>query len=1261
MKSLTLFKLIITILIVCTSCASYKKQYSKTAQNWQQEAATAANEITHTMYLVGDAGNDSPAEPAPVLKYLKTLLAKETANSSVVFLGDNIYEYGMPPKEDSAKREAAEYRITSQLQTLDDFKGRPVFIPGNHDWRGWGLKGLKREEKFVETYLNNRRGKTNKEDWENYFLPDNGCSGAEVVELNEDVVLIVIDSEWWLRDWDKEPEMNNGCEVKNKAAFKFIFEGILRKYRNKQVVMAMHHPLFTYGSHGGRFTARSHFFPLTDINKKWYVPLPVIGTLGVAYRSTIGSKQDVANQNYRELREGIMAAAKKNGKFIFAAGHEHALQYIERDDQSIIVSGSGSKTTPLGLGKGSQFASGALGYTTVSFYKNGEMLIRFWEVKKDGTNADLVFQKKLTKSNLNATAVPDTAYSDFAQHADTVQKTLTVEQVHSVGGIHKFLLGEHHRNLYIEKYPFPVLDLNTYKGGVTPTKLGGGNQTNSLRVKDSLGRDFVFRGLDKDVTRFLPFPFNRMTAARYLVKDNFLSTHPFAPLAIPPLANAINVYHTNPKLYYVPAQPSLGIYNPVFGNVISLVEERPAGKKWQDADYFGNPEKIVSTPDVIESLLDNNKYKVDESWALRTRLLDMLVGDWDRHDEQWAWATIKQADGSFIYRPIPRDRDQAFSKYDGLATGLARFTMPFLRQLQVYGPTIYSTKWNTWSARLFDRSFLTELTWPQWEEQVKFIQQHLTDSAIENAFNAWPTKARTLSASNIINSIKTRRADLMKIARAHYEFMNKSVNVVGSDERERFVVTRSDDDHTMVTVYEISKAGEIKKTTYQRLFDNAVTKAINIYGNGSADEFIVNGQVNKSIKIRLIGGQGKDIFTDSSSVGKGPRKTLVYDDLRTNTLIPGSETRDLRTDLYRYNIYDRRDDASNYNIVVPLPIIGANPDDGFLIGANFNMIRYGFKKEPYKSQQLFGGSFAFGTKAFKLNYTGDFINALGKLDFYLDAHYKGPSYAFNYAGIGNDTKRPVDDANYYRVRQSEIAIYPAIKKRLGINGFTALGPFFTSSDIEATEDRFITDTAGSFKHNIFETKSFGGARLLFEYNSVDNLMAPHSGIKFNTSFNYFESLQSTSNFSAWRAQFSFYKALDKKENFILASQVGTGLNIGDGYEFFQMPTIGGDRGLRAYRTERFYGKSSFWHSTDIRVRFGTSYNETLPFTGGIFGGIDYGRVWEKHVESNTWHYDYGGGLWLAPVDMLTLCVGAFVPGDEGEETPRIVLKMGFSF
>lgn len=96
-----------------------------------------------------------------------------------------------------------------------------------------GIERFEETRNFVESYLNNRNGKSDKDHWENYFLPDDGCSGPEAVELSADVVVLVVDSQWWLADWDKEPGINEGCEARNHASFRFIFENMVRKYRNK--------------------------------------------------------------------------------------------------------------------------------------------------------------------------------------------------------------------------------------------------------------------------------------------------------------------------------------------------------------------------------------------------------------------------------------------------------------------------------------------------------------------------------------------------------------------------------------------------------------------------------------------------------------------------------------------------------------------------------------------------------------------------------------------------------------------------------------------------------------------------------------------------------------------------------------------------------------------------------------------------------------------------------------------------------------------
>ncbi|MCF0075757.1 hypothetical protein LZD49_35130 [Dyadobacter sp. CY261] len=353
-------------------------------------------------------------------------------------------------------------------------------------------QGLERQEKFIENYLAERRKQTG-EDKEEYFLPNDGCAGPEAVELNDDIVIIIVDSQWWLTDWDKDYKINEGCAIKNRATFSFVFENMLRKYKNKNVVIAMHHPPYTYGPHGGAATWRQHIFPLVDIDPELYIPLPILGSLGVLLRGSIGSRQDTPNKYYKDLREGLLAGARKNGSFIFASGHEHALEYIERSGQKFIVSGSGSKVSLVKLGKGSEFAAGKPGYSMLSIYQNGETWTQFWELNAEGTDATLVFQKKI-KDKPNPPDI-DTlnAFTEYNAHADSSIQHITINKPKPAGRFHNFMLGEHHRQLYLEKYPFPVLDMYVYKGGVKAVKQGGGNQTNSLRVRrpSAASRDYA--------------------------------------------------------------------------------------------------------------------------------------------------------------------------------------------------------------------------------------------------------------------------------------------------------------------------------------------------------------------------------------------------------------------------------------------------------------------------------------------------------------------------------------------------------------------------------------------------------------------------------------------------------------------------------------------------------------------------------------------------------------------------------------------------
>lgn len=1237
-KPLKLF-LGIFLLLIFNSCANYKLHIQKSEEN---PPIPPENDLTYTMYLIGDAGQDTPSGMALPLAALKKHLEKAPANSSVIFLGDNIYPGGLPPRS-SSRRKIAEKRLSDQLEILKNYKGHPYFIPGNHDWL-YGLKGVNREEEFVEDYL----GKND------VWFPKNGCGDPEIVEINDQLAILFIDTQWWLSNWDKEPEINAGCDVKSRKNFLFLFEEAAKKYRQKNLVIAMHHPLFSNGPHGGKYTFKQHVFPLTDLNKNLYVPLPALGTVFAFLRGAVGSRQDLAHPEYKALKKGLLGSAQKNGSFIFVAGHEHNLQYFEDDKQAFIISGSGSKRSPVAPGRGALFTYAAPGFSILKFYKDGSSWVEFWVTDPSQAEGKMIFSKKvkdpLPQNNTTITTDPE----EWKPGQSKV--TVTLEEGPQKKAFHRFLWGEHYRNVYHDSVQAAVLELNKAYGGLKPIKRGGGYQTNSLRLEASDGKQYVMRAILKDATRTVPYPFNQ-TFAKDIFADQFSAALPYGALIVPTLAQAAGIYHTNPKVFYVPKQPALGEYNDGFGDELYLFEERPGGD-WTKAPNFGSSDKITDTPDVIKKRTKDYKNHIDAAFAVRSRIFDNLIGDWDRHDDQWQWATLKDPKTNFTtYRPIPRDRDQAFHKYDGLMISILRQSLPFVRQLRVYKPQLKNIKWGNYNGRNFDQTFLTEASWDVWEPQVREIQQNVTDQVIEQAVRQMPKSAFDLTGPEIIAKIKGRRENLMDIARRHYLLLARHVDVVGTEKRDYFEVTRLDDDHTRVRVYDSNKKGEKGDLYFDRTFLTSETKSVDLYGLDGEDWVVITGHVHKGILVRVIGGLEEDTFIDESSVGGLGKKTHIYDNKDKNDFKVGHETRAIRTNDPILNLYDRKAPQYEYDFGIPLPAFGFNPDDGFLVGLGLKYFHYGFKKSPYAASHTLGGQYAFATNSYNFTYSGEFIRAIRRLDLLLDGHFQGDLFTLNYFGQGNETvllSNEKKDFDYNRVRQSLVGVYPTLRRRFGKSTAITLGISGETVEIEKVTDRFISTPDAQVPDFVFNHNYFGGGKLGFQFKNVDQTAFPTLGVSFDASVGYTANLQRTdSHFTTIASSLAFYIGTDR---IVLASRIG-GKSVTGDYLFYQGATLGGTDNLRGVRDERFTGGASFYHNTDVRIKLFKVENYYLPFTLGVLGGFDYGRVWLKGEESDKLHHSYGGGLWLSPFDAVVINLGLF----KSEDGSRFQLRGGFLF
>jgi predicted phosphodiesterase len=330
-------------------------------------SAQHTNDYKFHLYLIGDAGEPTIKNVA-YKKLLQQQLSSD-APSAIVFLGDNIYPNGMPD-EGNRQRKNAEDILTEQIDIAGGFTNNIFFVPGNHDWKKGHRKGL--------DYVMNQQAWVDSLKRENIkLLPGNGCPGPVEVPLSEYLVLVIIDTQWWLHRWRKPEGDASRCACKAPADVIVKIEDIIKRNSGKHVIIVGHHPIITYGEHGGVYSFKDHIFPLVNLNKNLYIPLPIVGSIYPLYRKFFGSRQDIAHSRYRQLSSRLMELFEKHPRVIYAAGHEHSLQYNVKDSIYYIVSGAGSKTSFVKKKKYAQYVASQMGYVRLSINGSREAELEF--------------------------------------------------------------------------------------------------------------------------------------------------------------------------------------------------------------------------------------------------------------------------------------------------------------------------------------------------------------------------------------------------------------------------------------------------------------------------------------------------------------------------------------------------------------------------------------------------------------------------------------------------------------------------------------------------------------------------------------------------------------------------------------------------------------------------------------------------------------------------------------------------------------------
>jgi hypothetical protein len=1228
MKKINIVLIFITFFLL-NSCATYDVKYSGEKLN---KKSVSDKKIEKTFFLIGDAGLTNIGETSDALKALKKHTGSlNTEGDYTIFLGDNIYPSGMP-KGNSDSRALSEHRLDVQIAAMKDFDGKTVFIPGNHDWYNNGLKGLKREEEYIEKALKDK----------NAFQPEKGCP-IKKIDVSDNLVILALDTQWYITDWDKHPTMNDNCEIKSRNEFILEIEGELKKNGAKTILIAMHHPAYTNGSHGGYFNAQKHLFPFSP-----YIPLPGIGSLAVQIRSQGGvSPQDRFSYRYNNLMDRLVTLSKNNERVVFVSGHEHSLQYIEHDGVKQIVSGSGSKKTATALGNDGKFSYGGQGFAVLNVYDDGSSEVSYYSAENGEPNLlykTSVFEtpERYDVSKLPSNFDPVTKVSAYKKEDTEKSKS------------YRWFWGEHYRDIYGVDLEVPVVTLDTLMGGFTIERKGGGHQSRALRLIDKDGKNFALRGVKKSAVRFLQSvvftetyieeDFKGTTSEEVLF-DFYTSSHPYVTLTIGGLSDAIGLYHTNPTLIYVPKHKSLGNYNEEFGDELYIIEERP-DDDFINVESFGKPDAIESTDDVIKRLRKDEKYQIDEAAYIKARLFDMLIGDWDRHQDQWRWSRFDISDDKKIYRPIPRDRDQAFSNYDGALLDFMKALIPPVRQFQEYKTELKNIKWINSAGIKMDRNFTQNSSKEVWLEQAKFIQQNLTDAAIDEAFNKLPKEVRNETSEGIKEKLKARRETMVDIASRYYDYMSKLIIITGTDKDDHFDITRLNG-KTKISVSRI-KDDKILSPYKERTLSAKETKEIWIYGLDDDDRFSVKGKGSNPIFTRIVGGQNNDVYNIED--GRGVK--VFEHNSKPNTIEKKGGAVFRLKDIYSNNTYDFDKHISRVNTI--LPSIGFNPDDGMKIGIQDVYTIKGFKNNPHHSKHIVKAGYYFATQGFDVQYDGEFSNTFGKWNIIAGGRFASESFTQNFFGFGNNTQLDeTKDLDYNRVKTGMLSGKIGVVKT-GFGGSRInLTAGVEKIEVEQTLGRFIsTEFTGT--PEVLDDKVFGNVEAIYSYSSSDNGAFPTRGMFFSLKSGIKTNLdETTRTFGYVIPSLQFFNAITNNRKLVLHTKARGHFNIGDSFEFYQAASLGADTGLRGFREQRYSGKRALVFGADLRYSLLKFNTGLLPLKLGVFGGFDSGRVWVDGENSNNWHSNFGGGVLISAVDAITGQL-SFFKSDEG-------LRIAFGF
>lgn len=809
---------------------------------------------------------------------------------------------------------------------------------------------------------------------------------------------------------------------------------------------------------------------------------------------------------------------------------------------------------------------------------------------------------------------------------------------YGTGWLHRLFFGQHYRNLWTTPMEARVLDLATFAGGLEVTRRGGGQQTKSLRFRGADGRQYQFRSIDKDPTAALP-PALRRSIARDIVRDQTSAGHPAAALVVAPILEAVGVLHPEPKVVVLPSDdPRLGEFAAEFGGMLGTIEERPGDGK-DGAEGFAGASEVIDSDKLFKVTEDGPADRVDSRAFLSARLVDLFLGDWDRHRNQWRWARFGDSTPR-LWRPIPRDRDQAFVRFDGLLLTVARSAAP---QWVDFGAEYPGMLGLTWNGRELDRRFLVDLEWPAWDSVATDLQARLTDQVIEAAAARLPPAYIPLDSARLASALKRRRDALPEAARRFYHHLAGEVEIHATDRAESAVVERLDDRVAEVTIA-LRHGADSAVPYYRRRFDRGETKEIRLVMHGGDDRVLIRGPGEGGVRVRVLPGGGRDTLADSAAGGPVRFYTTEPED----AVLPGREVPVSRKP-YAPTKPAVRDWGTRW---LSQLWVSGGPDVGAFLGAGVSHTRYGFRQDPYAARYVLRAGYATDAVTGRADFTADWRRPNSQVRYGLFARASGIE-VMRFHGFGNETTAEGED-EFYRVNQVDLTLAPSVALPVGRRLELRLGPVLRYSSTDFDEPRFITLTR-PYGSGRFGSLGATGDLILDLRNRPS---AATHGVRLGIGGSFYPAvLDVEESFGELRAEGTAYLTADSLPlGPTLALRAG-GKRVWGSYPFQYAAFIGDPGTVRLGRQNRYAGDAAIYGNAELRIRLG-EHSLLVPGDFGVFGLGDVGRVYLDGESSDQWHGAAGGGLWLSFIERANTISVAVA---KSAERTGVYVGAGFGF